>query len=55
MTPRFYFRLLMGVTLAVPLPIDALTPSRAAVEYVRTIPSVREFTKPRAFFSKVLQ
>lgn len=27
---------------------------RATVEYLRTIPSVREFTKPRNFFSKLL-
>ena len=29
-------------------------PGQASVDYVRTIPSVREFTKPRSFFSKLV-
>jgi sugar lactone lactonase YvrE len=33
---------------------EGATPARATVEYLRTIPSVREFTKPRSFFSKML-
>jgi len=33
--------------------VDAATP-RATVEYVRTIPSVREFTKPRSLFTRLL-
>ncbi len=32
----------------------AATPSRASVDYLRTIPSVREFTKPRSFLGKLL-
>lgn len=32
----------------------ALTPEKARVDYVRTIPSVKEFTKPRSLFSKLL-
>jgi len=32
----------------------AVTPARGTVEYLRTIPSVREFTKPRSFFTKLL-
>ena len=34
--------------------VDAATPARATVDYVRTIPSVAEFTKPRSFFGKLL-
>lgn len=36
-------------------PAHAATPARGTVEYVRTIPSVREFTKPRSFFTKLIQ
>ena len=32
----------------------AAVPARGTVQYLRTIPSVREFTKPRGFFSKLL-
>jgi sugar lactone lactonase YvrE len=32
----------------------AAAPQRATVQYLRTIPSVREFTKPRGFFPKLL-
>ncbi len=32
----------------------AMTPERGRVDYVRTIPSVREFTKPKKFFAKLL-
>jgi DNA-binding beta-propeller fold protein YncE len=32
----------------------AATTTRATVEYLRTVPSVREFTKPRSFFGKLL-
>lgn len=35
------------------LPAGAVTPSRGTVEYLRTTPSVREFTKPRSFFAKL--
>ena len=37
-----------------PVSAQAVTPARATVEYLRTIPSVKEFTKPRSFFSKLL-
>ena len=45
---------LMVAARFLPAPAGAATPSRATVEYVRTIPSVREFTKPRGFFSKLV-
>ena len=32
----------------------AASTARATVEYVRTIPSVREFTRPRSFFTRLL-
>ncbi len=35
------------------LTAGAVTP-QASVEYLRTIPSVREFTRPRSFFTKLL-
>lgn len=31
-----------------------MTPTRGTVDYVRTIPSVREFTKPRSFLTKLV-
>lgn len=36
------------------LPAGAATQARGTVEYVRTIPSVKEFTKARSFFSKMV-
>jgi DNA-binding beta-propeller fold protein YncE len=39
---------------AFPLAAGAVTPASASVEYLRTIPSVKEFTKPRSIFSKLL-
>lgn len=36
------------------IPAVAATPAGGSVQYLRTIPSVREFTKPRGFFSKLL-
>lgn len=33
--------------------LDAMTPSRGTVDYLRTVPSVREFTKPRSFLAKL--
>jgi len=36
------------------IPVKAATPARGTVQYLRTIPSVQEFTKPRGFFSKLL-
>jgi DNA-binding beta-propeller fold protein YncE len=42
--------------LAVPWPLAAESPvvEHATVQYLRTIPSVREFTKPRSFLSKLV-
>jgi len=34
--------------------LEAATASHPRVEYLRTVPSVREFTKPRKFFSKMI-
>ena len=34
--------------------LEAAALSNPSVEYLRTVPSVREFTKPQGFFSKVL-
>jgi len=34
-----------------PPPTVSLSPT---IEYLRTVPSVREFTKPRGFFSKMV-
>jgi sugar lactone lactonase YvrE len=45
---------LVAAAATLQTPVGALTPSRAKVEYVRTIPSVREFTKPRGFFAKLV-
>jgi DNA-binding beta-propeller fold protein YncE len=50
-----YLRLLMaGMAVMPPLPLPAPTLSHPRVEYVRTLPSVREFTKPRGFLSKMI-
>ncbi|MEQ1883683.1 MAG: 6-bladed beta-propeller [Bryobacteraceae bacterium] len=35
--------------------LHAATPARGTVDYLRTLPSVREFTKPKSFFSKLVQ
>jgi sugar lactone lactonase YvrE len=40
--------------LAAPLCCQGAALVRARVDYVRTIPSVREFTKPRSFFTKLI-
>jgi DNA-binding beta-propeller fold protein YncE len=40
---------------ALGMPVYAATTSGGTVEYVRTIPTVREFTKPRGFFSKLVE
>ena len=34
--------------------VQAMTPERGKVDYIRTIPSVREFTKSRNFFAKLV-
>jgi DNA-binding beta-propeller fold protein YncE len=49
-----YLRLmLIGAVVMIPLPLLAPPPSQPRVEYFKTVPSVREFTKPRGFFSKM--
>lgn len=35
------------------VPAEAAVPAPGTIQYLRTIPSVREFTKPRGFFSKL--
>ncbi len=55
MSRGFYLRLfLIATALMVPQRLLAPTPSHPRVEYLRTIPSVREFTKPRGLFSKMI-
>ncbi len=50
-----YFRLfLFAAAVMLPLPLKAPAISHARVEYLRTVPSVREFTKPRGLFSKLV-
>lgn len=46
--------LLAAVCVLAPLSMNPAIVSHARVEYLRTIPSVHEFTKPRGFFSKLL-
>ena len=45
---------LLGAAWFSQIPAVAVTPARGTVQYLRTVPSVREFTKPRGFFSKLL-
>lgn len=53
---RAHFRvcLIAAAAACAAIPAGAVTPARGTVEYLRTIPSVKEFTKPRSFFSKLL-
>jgi sugar lactone lactonase YvrE len=44
----------MAAACFVRIPAEAAVPARGTVQYLRTIPSVREFTKPRGVFSKLL-
>jgi DNA-binding beta-propeller fold protein YncE len=44
----------LAATAAFPAAAGAVTPASATVEYLRTVPSVREFTKPRSIFTKLL-
>ena len=45
----------MALNLGAPLKVPAAeATTRATVEYLRTLPSVREFTKPKSFFIKLL-
>jgi DNA-binding beta-propeller fold protein YncE len=39
---------------AIPIPTLAAASAQPRVEYLRTVPSVKEFTKPRGFFSKMI-
>jgi sugar lactone lactonase YvrE len=43
-----------AIAVLVPLAARAPAPSHPRVEYLRTVPSVREFTKPRGFFAKMV-
>jgi len=46
--------ILLGAACFSQIPAEAVTPARGTVQYLRTVPSVREFTKPRGFFAKLL-
>jgi DNA-binding beta-propeller fold protein YncE len=49
-----YLRLMfIAAVVMIPFPLRAPPLSQPRVEYVKTVPSVREFTKPRGFFSKM--
>ncbi len=54
--PRFLcFRVLViAAVAAVQLRVEAAKPYHPRVEYLRTLPSVREFTRPRGLFSKMI-
>ena len=53
--PHHSLRLVLIAAAAVgQFRLEAATPSYPRVEYLRTVPSVREFTKPRGFFSKMI-
>ncbi len=55
MLTRFHLRLAVIAALAMGSPAaHAATTSRGTVEYLRTIPSVQEFTKSRGFFTKLI-
>ena len=54
LAPRPVVRCLLAACVLSPLTAGAATATHATVEYLRTIPSVKEFTKPRSFFSKLL-
>jgi DNA-binding beta-propeller fold protein YncE len=43
----------VSIAAAILARAETSTPARGSIEYVRTVPSVREFTKPRNFFVKV--
>lgn len=43
-----------AAAMLVCLPLQAPAPSHPRVEYLRTLPSVREFTKPRGLFSRMI-
>jgi len=52
--PKLVLRCVLASAAAVAaIPAWAVAPTRP-VEYLRTIPSVKEFTKPRSFFAKLL-
>jgi DNA-binding beta-propeller fold protein YncE len=48
------FRLHFAIGLLLASSIEAAPPVSARVDYLRTTPSVREFTKPHSFFSKLV-
>ncbi len=45
---------LIAAAVMASFPLRAPTSTHPRVEYLRTVPSVREFTRPRGFFSKVM-
>jgi len=52
---RSSFRLpLIAAAVMASFPLSSPTSTYPRIEYLRTVPSVREFTKPRGFFSKVM-
>ena len=51
---RFVFLSFLIALAGEPLPARAPVVSHPRVEYLRMVPSVREFTKPRRFFSKIV-
>jgi DNA-binding beta-propeller fold protein YncE len=46
--------LLVALAILNPVRLEADYPQHPRVEYLRTVPSVREFTKPRGFLSKLI-
>jgi len=50
----YIWSLLLAAAPSAQIPARAVTPAHATVQYLRTIPSVKEFTKPRSIFTKVL-
>ncbi len=55
MSQRAYLtRLLVVAAAMTPAPLRAPSVPHPRVEYLRTVPSVREFTKPRGFISRLI-
>jgi sugar lactone lactonase YvrE len=50
----YHRRFLIAAAVTVSLQVQAPTSTQPRVEYLRTMPSVREFTRPRGFFSKMI-
>jgi sugar lactone lactonase YvrE len=54
MLSTLYLHLFLIAAAAAPIPSRVPMSTLSRVEYLRTVPSVREFTKPRGFFSKMV-